>query len=93
MDERACLFDIEAERPVELAVPMIDRVIGEKQSGVVADAVVVDSEVDGVGMRNVDGAVGVNELAGFDAPARTGLRGRGGWSAPVSERGGRAPGC
>lgn len=48
------LFDVQTERPVHLATPVSDGVVGEQEAGIIADAVVVDSEVDGVGMRNVN---------------------------------------
>ena len=46
---------IEAEHPIDLAAPVLIAYAGKSLAGLDADAVVVDAEVRGVGMRNVDG--------------------------------------
>ncbi len=55
LDEQAGFGKIEADDPVDVAVPLGERELRERLAGGHADAVVVDAEEGGVGMRDVDG--------------------------------------
>ena len=70
LDEGAGFGEIEAESPVDFAGPVGEGVGGEGFAGFDADAVVVDAEVGGVGVGDVDGDEG--DVGGGDAVADDG---------------------
>ena len=55
LHEQAGFGEVEPDDPIDLAVPVCDSVLGQLLAGFEADAVVVDAEVGGVRVRDIDG--------------------------------------
>lgn len=69
LDEGAGFGEVKAEDPVDFAGPLVEGMGGKSLAGFDADAIVVDAEVGGVGMRDVDGDegdVGCGDLVADD---------------------------